>query len=211
MYRPHVKKLKRLYKKQGFVSVFMWLRWARILRAPYKEIERLIPKNAKIVDIGCGYGFFTNFLAISGPRRQVIGIDISGERIERAYKKLKNVQFVASDIMDLDIQDCDAIVIIHMLHHLPSFKAQEELLRSCHQKLSSGGYIVIGEIDTKPLWKSFCSKAIDHLLYRGDSFHFRTCEEFKKIIEKTGFSDVRIIDCSKGIPFAHKVLVGMKP
>jgi 2-polyprenyl-3-methyl-5-hydroxy-6-metoxy-1,4-benzoquinol methylase len=211
MYKPHVKKLKRLYKRQGFVSAFMWLRWARILRAPYKEIEQLVPKNAKIVDIGCGYGFFTNFLAISGPRRQVIGIDISGERIEKAYKKLKNVEFVNSDIMHLDIQYCDVVVIIHMLHHLPSFQAQEELLRGCYQKLSPGGLIIIGEIDSVPLWKAFCSKAIDHLLYSGDSFHFRTCQNFKQAIEKTGFRDVQIIDCSKGIPFSHKVLVGRKP
>lgn len=203
--------MSRLYRKNFFVFIFMRLRWAKILRAPYKEIERLISKSAKIIDIGCGYGFFTNFLALSGPRRQVVGIDISGERIQRAYKKLKNVQFMAGDIMDLKIDDCDAVVIIHMLHHLPSFQAQEELLKNCYNKLSRGGIIIVGEIDSKPFWKAACSKFIDYLLYMGDSFHFRAIKGFKAAIEKTGFENVRIIDCSKGIPFAHKVLVGEKP
>jgi 2-polyprenyl-3-methyl-5-hydroxy-6-metoxy-1,4-benzoquinol methylase len=211
MYKPHVRRLKRLYKKQRFVSLFMWLRWAKILRAPYKEIERLIPKDAKIIDIGCGYGFFTNFLALSGPKRRVMGIDISGERIKQAYKKLKNVEFISGNIMDLHIHDCDAVVIIHMLHHLPSFKMQEELLRSCFEKISHKGIILVGEIDTTPRWKSFLSKAVDYLLYWGDSFHFRSHQEFQSLLERIGFKDVTVINCDKGIPFAHKVLVGRKP
>lgn len=211
MYRPYVKKLKKLYKKPLGVSLFMKLRWAKILRAPYKEIEQLIPKDARIIDIGCGYGFFTNFLAISGPRRKVIGIEISGERLKHAYKKLRNVEFIEGDIMNLNIDPCDVIVIIHMLHHLPSYKDQEIILKRCYEKISNGGLIIVGEIDNEPKWKSICSKFIDYLLYYGDSFHFRSSQEFKKLIEDIGFEQVIIINCDKGIPFAHKALVGKKP
>lgn len=210
MYKPHVKKLKRLYKKSWFVALYMRMRWAKILRAPYKEIESLIPRSAKVVDLGCGYGFFTNFLAISGPQRKIIGVEMSGERLQHAYDKLNNVQFIEGDITNLEIEPCDAIVIIHVLHHLPSYEKQEDLLKNCYDKLTRGGMIIIGEIDTRPLWKSLCSKTVDHLLYHGDFFHFRSCEDFKRMIEKSGFKDVNIIRCDKGIPFAHKVIVGTK-
>lgn len=211
MYLPYVKKLKRLYKRPFGVSLFMKLRWAKVLRAPYKEVEHLIPKDAKVVDIGCGYGFFTNFLALSGPKRKIVGIEVSGERLKYAYKKLKNVEFIEGNIMHLDIESCDVVVIIHMLHHLPSYQDQQIILKRCYEKISSGGLVIVGELDDTPKWKAFCSKLLDYLLYYGDSFHFRNSQEFKKLIEDVGFERVQIIDCSRGIPFAHKVLVGRKP
>ena len=46
----------------------------RPLIIPFDIIEKHVPKKGTIVDLGCGFGIFANFLAIQSDDRKVIGI-----------------------------------------------------------------------------------------------------------------------------------------
>src|SRR5688572_9983315 len=81
-----------LYENDQFIPIRFW-------DAPFLEVEKLIPKKAVILDLGCGEGFFTNFLALSSKNRKLIGVEIDKDRIKKANHKLVNAKFKNGDIV----------------------------------------------------------------------------------------------------------------
>ena len=62
-----------------------------------------LAKGTKMLDVGCGRGRIMNRLAALYPKSRFTGIDLSGEAIltawqEAAEKKLRNVEFIVSDL-----------------------------------------------------------------------------------------------------------------
>jgi ubiquinone/menaquinone biosynthesis C-methylase UbiE len=62
-----------------------------------------LAKGIKMLDVGCGRGRIMNRLSELYPRSRFTGIDLSGEAIltawrEAAEKKLRNVEFIVSDL-----------------------------------------------------------------------------------------------------------------
>lgn len=139
-----------LYKGSGFQKLFSLI---RLWDCPMEEIEREVPKKGVIVDLGCGDGLLTNYIALCSPSRHVIGIEINPFRIREANKGLKNIKFIRGNILDRNIPQADAIILTHVLHHLPSERDQEILLQSCNKKLKKGGKLIVTEIAQKPILK----------------------------------------------------------
>jgi len=91
----HTAKTRSLYHNLGYVTVFIYFRY---FHAPYKLTERLVPKKGKIMDLGCGYGFFANLLGLSSPEREVLGVELSARKLQYADRGIKNVTFLNEDI-----------------------------------------------------------------------------------------------------------------
>lgn len=81
-------------------------------RAPLREVEKKIlsslPKQSKILDVGCGSGRFSIGAAQLG--FSVTGIDITPAAIEAANKKAKdlklnNINFIIGDMTDIKFKD----------------------------------------------------------------------------------------------------------
>ena len=53
---------------------------------PYEVVEKILPKNGTVLDLGCGEGLLSNYLAIASDKRKITGIEIAPERLERAKK-----------------------------------------------------------------------------------------------------------------------------
>ncbi len=90
---------------------------------PYTEwlLSRLPERVGCVLDLGCGCGELCRLIAPRAER--VIGVDVSGAMIGRAQERCadaKNVEFVAGDMMDLQLPagGCDAIVSMAALHHV---------------------------------------------------------------------------------------------
>lgn len=103
-----------------------------------------IPKNARILDAGCGNGKSSRTLIDSGC--SVVGVDFSEKAIEYCREHLgERAEFVVSDLRELPFKDAsfDAVLAIHVLGHMheeDSSKAACEILRV----LKKGG-VVCGE------------------------------------------------------------------
>ena len=201
------RKARMLYHGLGYVTVFTYFRF---FHAPYKLVSRLIPKKGKIIDLGCGYGFFANMLGIDFSQREVIGVELNKRKLKHANKGIKNVTFINEDITDLKIDDSDVVVLFHVLHHLNSFQQQHRLLKACCEKLKKGGKIIVVEIDYKPLWKFLFTYLIDFSLYIGDKFHYRSKEQFIELFKKVGLEVERVIPAHRFVPLSHMVYVGKK-
>ena len=111
--------LFRFYSGQGLkVALYAYLRWRL---CPFEEIESHIPKEGKIIDVGCGYGLLANFLTLRSSKRDVTGIDLSVRRIGAAQETTdsrKNIHFKLINVLDLELREPDAVVMSDFLHHI---------------------------------------------------------------------------------------------
>jgi len=110
---------------------------ARYCRTLYfkKELQsfvRRLPKNARILDAGCGSGPVAAYLASRG--FDVVGVDLSSSMLAIARERAPDVEFIQHDIraLDLPARSFDAIVCTFVLIHISRSQA-----RSVIRKFSS--------------------------------------------------------------------------
>lgn len=107
--------------------------------------------RARILDVGCGCGTESLWMALNGA--DVIGIDIREERL-RVAEARKNVleqltgkhtacKFIQTSMLDLDdLLKYDAIWMEQAFHHL---EPRDEVVDKIARLLKIGGYVVISE------------------------------------------------------------------
>ena len=103
-------------------------------------------EGKKVLDVGCGKGGLSFFLANKGAN--VIGIDLSKNFIEFCKETAKKLQLLPdfkemnAQIPDFPDESFDIIVGSRIIHHLPDNKL---FFRECKRLLKEGGYIVFIE------------------------------------------------------------------
>ena len=91
-------------------------RHQKIINYLKKVFQRYNFNNA--LEIGCGIGIISGFLAKNIP--SVTGIDISEENIKFAKATVKNVNFYCSDFLEYSVKDkFDLITLFDVLEHIP--------------------------------------------------------------------------------------------
>ncbi len=99
-----------------------------------------------ILDMGCGPGWTTLFLARAG--YEAVGVDISEQMIEIARQRglQDNVAaaFVVGDMETLDLGQCDfdGVLFFDCLHHCPGYA---EALKRAYAHLRPGGCVMLLE------------------------------------------------------------------
>ncbi|MFX0088219.1 MAG: class I SAM-dependent methyltransferase [Candidatus Hodarchaeota archaeon] len=103
-------------------------------------------KNKKILDIGCGTGALSFYLANKGAN--VTGIDLSETSINICKKEAERKGFTIdfkemnAQILDFEEESFDIIVGSRVIHHLPDL---ELFFIECRRILKKKGYIVFIE------------------------------------------------------------------
>ncbi len=180
--------IKKLYSKQGFVkTAYTYLRFWEYPRLV--KIERLLPREGKIIDLGSGYGIFSNYVAATSSKRQVLALEFDKKKTDIAKNAakmgaIKNIVFDNKDITKISIKRADAIVIMHVLHHLKSYHDQEKLIGECVEKLEKGGMLLIDEVNRKYTLQYFLALLTDSLLYLGDRFYYRSKKDMLSFLSK---------------------------
>jgi 1-acyl-sn-glycerol-3-phosphate acyltransferase len=142
------KKLVRNYIYKG--PVLEWYSRIKLsLENNYQLINDAIPRNAEIVDVGCGYGMISYMLSFTSEERKILGLDYDNDKIELAnncISKNERISFVAADAVEYDYPRSDVFLLSDVLHYMPEEK-QDQLLSSCAGKLKQGGMIIIRDAD----------------------------------------------------------------
>ncbi|MES2891108.1 MAG: 1-acyl-sn-glycerol-3-phosphate acyltransferase [Bacteroidota bacterium] len=115
------------------------------LEKNYQVFHDLLPKQGKLLDVGCGYGFMSYMLYFTAPAREITGIDYDEEKINTAnhcFDKTGMINFYATDALDFKYEHYDGIVIADMLHYLQPAQ-QKMLVEKCIRHLNPGGSLII--------------------------------------------------------------------
>lgn len=129
--------LEKVYEKPSVV-------WTKT--EPPKELVKLIEsgkvKPCKVIDVGCGEGFYSIYLASKG--FDVLGIDLSEKAIvyakENAAKRGVNVRFLAIHIEDLKNLKENFVFVFEwaLLHHIMP-KQRGKYVEDINRVLNKGG------------------------------------------------------------------------
>lgn len=96
----------------------------------------------KILDLGCGNGSFSHFLATQG--FEVVGIEESASGVAQAQQAYPNCQFRRGSIYDLDLADLkqvfDLVISAEVIEHL---FYPRELVRVARQCLRPAGTLIL--------------------------------------------------------------------
>ena len=113
--------------------------------------REVLPDGARILDLGCGPGFYTSRLAKHGHR--CVGIDFSPAAIDyatsEATTKLLDCTYVLGDLRTSDFGS-EFDVVLFLYGEFNTFRPQEaaELLRRIRASLKPGGHVVL-EVHTE--------------------------------------------------------------
>lgn len=118
---------------------------ARAFVADLAYVERYVPRQGFIVDIGCGHGLFANVLVEASAQRRVLGIDRDARRIEVARATVQGregLRFEVGDAREAPLPPCDGMTMIDLLHVLPP-DDRLRILRAAASALPEGGPVVV--------------------------------------------------------------------
>lgn len=98
----------------------------------------------RVLDAGCGNGYYLSRVAAFFPEKEFVGIDISNELIVAARQAHPDHAFIAGDFFTADIEPADVVLMRFLVQHLRDFRA---VLRGAARALKPGGTLVIIESD----------------------------------------------------------------
>ncbi len=108
-------------------------------------------KNSLILDVGCGEGRNSIFLAEQGHR--VDAFDISEAGIKKAIKlaglKKADVNFWPQDLAEFEFEKEYDVILSHGVLHLPEKKVRNALIKKAKHHTKTGGYNLIGIFTNK--------------------------------------------------------------
>jgi 2-polyprenyl-3-methyl-5-hydroxy-6-metoxy-1,4-benzoquinol methylase len=193
--------------------------WTRFKTVPIDKILEMIPVEGIVLDVGCGFGVFSYFFAQKYPKLEIIGVDLSANRIslaENVYHKPENLHFKQNKIEDLVEDNFDSALFIDVLYLL----SEKEIVRTleiCHQKIKEGGTLIIKAMNKDHFLRYLLSMSITAFITaiiaisrflpkkirrivnkvfgsRKELPRHYCSKEFNGILEKSGWKNVEIYD-----------------
>ncbi len=193
--RPNQESLRRYYNRYYLSKskTDIVKDWGKDMKLVFKEAkEKIVAEyiDGRLLDVGCGFGFFLDSMKDS--KLNLFGVDLDGSAINFARKKfhIKNINNV--DFLDNEFPDnyFDVVTMFYILEHVQDPKL---FLFEAFRVLKEGGVLVIRVPHNEPLLRlkryfpflPFSFNAPMHL----NDFSFRT---LKLVLKLTGFENVYI-------------------
>jgi len=183
-----------------------------ILRQPFlEEIGQYLPRHGDVLDLGCGFGLFSLFYAITNPGIRIKAVDLDAKRVEAATESatrlgLANVTYDASDATEWKTdQEFDAIYMLDLLHHLPRANVPG-FLADVTRLLRPSGILIIKDVADRPRYKMLFTLLLDRLLVGMDPIRYWPPSELMFVLRRLGF-EVAMHRMNDILPYPHILYV----
>jgi len=190
----------------------------RFRTCPVALVDAEVPHRGRVLEVGCGHGLVSAYLALSSRDREVTGVDIDARKIAVASHAQSHIdpetahlEFHQMPTGELPDGPWDTIVIVDVLYLLDK-AAEFALLDACVARLTEGGVLVVKETDVVPRWKHWVAGAQEVVatkvlrITEGSSLSFTPIVEIADHL-RTLALDVTTRRVDKGYLHPHALIV----
>ena len=159
-----VRKLVR-FPAPAFIGRLLDSGYRRRIQPPAQLIERSgIKKGMRVLDLGCGSGAFTPFIARTvGEKGKVYALDIQANMLKQLENKLskpenkdiRNIKLIEGNAYELPFDD-NTLDLVNMVTVLQEIPDRNKALQEVKRVLKPGGILAVTELFPDPdyPWKS---------------------------------------------------------
>jgi 2-polyprenyl-3-methyl-5-hydroxy-6-metoxy-1,4-benzoquinol methylase len=187
LYERYYADFKKGEKREKFGALHLRL-W---YNEKYLPLLKNIPRNAPVLELGCGSGLMLDYLLHAG-FTNLTGIDISGDQVAAAVRNgFTAIEADALRFLPEHKTAYDVIIAMDVIEH---FKKEEllELLEAIRQSLRPGGLFIIQTPNGEGLMPNY-------VIY-GDLTHFTILSplSLRQVLTFAGFVDVNMKELGPG-------------
>ena len=160
---------------------------------PFERVMSAVPRNASVLDVGCGNGLLAGLLIESGKAASVLGFDSAKESVagaqrmaERAAMEDRAAFFHGGVDDDWPVGPFDAVTLVDVMHHLnPATRLS--ILPKAYASLRPGGVLIYKDMAARPWWAAAANLAHD-LLFSGELARHLDLADITRVAQAVGFS-----------------------
>ena len=183
----------------------------RAYTCPMDALVARVPREGRMLEVGCGHGLFANEAALSRPALRVLGVDLSPSKIAWAARTAAgrdNVEFRVQPVGEVPETAFDAVAVVDVLYLVPRAE-WPEFLRACRLRLRAGGRLLLKEMALRPRWKLYRCVMQEMLSVRllgithGHAFAFEPEERMRALLADAGFETAAVTRLDRGYLTPH--------
>ena len=191
---------------------------ARYKLCPYCELlDSYIPTKGRIIDWGCGFGFFSFLLKYSQPEREMFCIEIDTRKI----KAIHDVQNIIQEQINInhlnnayfEPHSINSILLLEVSYYLSDETFVELLLYFKNLLNDNSSIVIISIIKDKLIWKNIAIYMQEFISVKilkqtkAETLKIRTNEENVNIFNITDYHISYSKNINSFLPYTHMLYI----
>jgi len=186
-YEDRMPKLGAFFGSSGYYNFGYWRSDTNNAPAACNNLMEvllgLVPRlRGKALDVACGLGGTTKYLARHFKDEDIVAINISEPQLQQAKTRAPKCNFLCMDAVQLEFRDrsFDLVLCVESAFH---FNTRERFLREALRILNTGGYLAVADLlvrESEPLIPT------DNIV--------SSPERYATLLQRLGFDHVTVMD-----------------
>src|SRR5947209_7975268 len=178
--------------------------YARKARIAACRIEDAALAGHRILEIGCGGGFFTRELALRLPSAAIVATDTFGPMLDACRQRVRGLPNVSVRQMDGEgsvagERPFDVVCAVDVIHHLAN---PPDALRAWRAQAQPGGVLIV--LEANPLHPALALQALPKPEER--RFFLNNPDRLRRWTEEAGWTEVTVERLPLYLPAGPRVL-----